>query len=150
MLTVYIGADHAGFTMKAIIREHLEHHGVIVEDVGAHHLDPNDDYPHYAALVATKVREHAGSFGILSCGNAEGVCIAANKFDDIRAAVGFSVDAARTTRQDDDANVICIPGRIKTDDDPLAIVDVFLQTHFSGEARHVRRIGEIGDIEDRG
>lgn len=147
MLTVYIGADHAGFDMKNIIREHLESRGLAVEDLGAHTLDPNDDYPAYAAAVATAVREHPGSFGILSCGNAEGVMIAANKFDGIRAALGFSVDAARTTREDDDANVLCIPGRIKTDDDPLAIVDTFLQTAFSNGERHNRRLAAIHNIE---
>ncbi len=147
MLTVYLGADHAGFDMKNIIREHLESRGLVVEDLGAHTLDPHDDYPAYAALVATAVREHPGSFGVLSCGNAEGICIAANKFDGIRAALGFSVEAARTTRQDDDANVICIPGRIKTNDDPLLIVDTFLQTPFSGAERHVRRLAQVGEME---
>lgn len=148
MHTVYLGADHAGFDMKSIIKAHLENQGVIVEDLGAHALDPHDDYPAYAAAVATAVREHPGSFGILSCGNAEGVTIAANKFDGIRAALGFSVDAARTTREDDDANVLCIPGRIKTIDDPLAIVDVFLQTAFSGAKRHNRRLDAVRDIEE--
>lgn len=147
MLTVYLGADHAGFDMKNIIREHLEGNGLVVEDLGAYILDPHDDYPAYAAAVAMAVREHPGSFGILSCGNAEGVSIAANKFDGIRAALGFSVDAARTTREDDDANVLCIPGRIKTNDDPLAIVDTFLQTSFSNGERHVRRLHQVSDIE---
>lgn len=147
MTTVYIGADHAGYDMKAIISEHLEHVGVVVEDLGAHSLDPNDDYPQYAAAVAEAVREHAGSFGVLSCGNAEGVMIAANKFDGIRAALGFSVDAARTSREDDDANVLCIPGRIKTVDDPLAIVDAFLAAAFSDAERHKRRIEQIRRIE---
>lgn len=147
MLTVYLGADHAGFDMKNIIREHLESRGLVVDDIGAHTLDPHDDYPVYAAAVAIAVREHPGSFGILSCGNAEGVSIAANKFDGIRAALGFSIDAARTTREDDDANVLCVPGRIKTNDDPLAIVDIFLQTPFSGAERHMRRIHAIDNIE---
>lgn len=149
MLTVYLAADHAGFDMKNIIREHLEGNGLVVEDLGAHALDPHDDYPAYAAAVAMAVREHPGSFGILSCGNAEGVSIAANKFDGIRAALGFSVDAARTTREDDDANVLCIPGRIKTDDDPLTIVDTFLQTSFSNGERHVRRLHQVAAIEER-
>ncbi len=144
---VYIGADHAGFDIKNILAEHLRARGFLVDDLGAHKLDPNDDYPDFAAKVAAAVRKHKGSFGILSCGNAEGVCIAANKFDDIRAAVGFSVTAATTTRQDDDANIICIPGRIKTCDDPLAIVNAFLTTPFSGAERHMRRIAEVASLE---
>ena len=147
--TIYIGADHAGFAMKNMLREHLDDRGFVVDDLGAHTLDPNDDYPQYAAAIAIAVREHPGSFGVLSCGNAEGVCIAANKFDGIRAAVGFSIDAARTTRQDDDANVLCIPGRLKTVDSPIAIVHTFLETAFSGAKRHVRRLSEVAKIESQ-
>ncbi|MBI1908393.1 RpiB/LacA/LacB family sugar-phosphate isomerase [Candidatus Uhrbacteria bacterium] len=148
MSTVYLGADHAGFDMKQIIRDHLDSRGVIVEDLGAHALDPRDDYPEYARAVATAVREHPGSFGILGCGNAEGVMIAANKFDGIRAGLGFSVDAAVTMRQDDNANVLCVPGRIATDDDPLMIVDAFLATAFSNGERHNRRLSAITKIEE--
>ena|SRR5688572_16191192 len=148
MATVYLGADHAGFDIKNSIKEHLLAQGVVVEDCGAPTLDPHDDYPTYAKAVATRVREHPGSFGILACGNAEGVCIVANKFDSIRAALGYSVDAAITTRKDDDANILCIPGRLTTQDDPLAIVDAFLATRFSGAERHTRRLGEITKIEE--
>lgn len=148
MATVYLGADHAGYDMKNIVREHLESRGHVVEDLGAHTLDPHDDYPPYAALVAEAVRGHAGSLGILSCANAEGVCIAANKFDGIRAGLGFSVDAAATMRTDDNANILCIPGRLAVVDDPLAIVDAFLAGTFSGEDRHTRRLAQVGSIED--
>lgn len=147
MATVYLGADHAGFDMKNIIKEHLESRGHVVDDLGAHQLDPHDDYPAYAAAVAEAVREHPGSFGVLSCGNAEGVCIAANKFDGIRAGLGFSVDAAQTMRNDDDANILCVPGRLAVVDDPLRIVDAFVNTPFSGEARHERRIAQVNGIE---
>lgn len=147
MTTVFLGADHAGFDMKNSIREHLEARGHLIEDLGAHTMNPNDDYPVYAAAVAEAVQEHKSSFGILSCGNAEGICIAANKFDGIRAGLGYSVDAARTMRNDDNANVICIPGRLHTQDDPLAIVDAFLSTSFSGEERHLRRLGQLHNIE---
>lgn len=147
MPTVYIGADHAGFDMKNSIAEHLAHRNITVEDLGAHTLDPHDDYPTFAVRVAQAVRNHPGSLGILSCGSAEGVCIAANKFDGIRAGIGFSVAAAQSLRQDDDANVICIPGRIATHDDPLAILDAFLATPFSGGDRHVRRLAQVSEIE---
>lgn len=146
--TIYIGADHAGFDLKASIKEHLEMLGFMVEDMGAHTLDPHDDYPQYAQAVAEKVLEHPKSLGILSCGNAEGICIAANKFDGIRAGVGFSKKAAETMRADDNANVICIPGRIKTDDDPLQIVDAFIKTPFSDAQRHLRRLDQVEKIEN--
>lgn len=144
---IYLGADHAGFDMKASIKEHLDAKGFSVEDLGAHSLDPKDDYPQYSEAVAEAVKDHPNSVGILSCGNAEGVCMAANKFDGIRAGVGFSTDAAKTMRGDDNANVICIPGRIETKDDPLAIVDAFLTVPFSGAERHVRRLNQVEKIE---
>jgi len=146
--TIYLGADHAGFNLKTSIREHLESHDFLVEDLGAHTLDPKDDYPSYAQAVAEAVLNHTGSLGVLSCGNAEGVCIAANKFDGIRAGIGYSVEAARTMRNDDDANIICIPGRLETQDDPLRIIEAFIHTSFSGADRHRRRLQEIARIEE--
>ncbi|MFH1767221.1 MAG: RpiB/LacA/LacB family sugar-phosphate isomerase [Patescibacteria group bacterium] len=145
--TIYLGADHAGFHLKTSIREHLESRGFSVEDLGAHELDEADDYPEYAAAVAEAVRNHPGSLGVLTCGNAEGICIAANKFDDIRAGIGFSIEAAKTTRADDNANILCLPGRIDTQDDPLTILDAFLTTDFSAAPRHVRRLQQVEDLE---
>jgi len=145
--TIYIGADHAGFVMKESIKAKLESQGFHIEDLGAHELDPNDDYPRYAASVARAVQNHKDTLGILSCGNAEGVSIAANKFDGIRAGVGFSKDSARTMREDDNANIICIPGRIETMDDPISIVDTFIKTKFSGAARHKRRLAKVSKFE---
>lgn len=144
---VYIGADHAGLHLKQSIKEHLELNGFDVEDLGAHELNPQDDYPQYASAVARAIAENPDALGILSCGNAEGVCIVANKFDGIRAGVGFSIDSAKTMRQDDNANIICIPGRIKTLDDPLKIIDNFLSTPFSKETRHMRRLDEVSKLE---
>lgn len=144
---IYIGADHAGFDMKTSVKEHLETRGYTIEDLGAHTLDPHDDYPMYAEAVAQAVLNHPGSVGVLSCGNAEGICIAANKFDGIRAGIGFSKKAAASLRNDDHANIICIPGRIDIPDDPLAIVDTFLATPFSDAERHKRRLNQLSDIE---
>ena len=145
--TIYIGADHAGFDLKEILKEHLLAQKYHVEDMGAYILDPTDDYPKYAKEVAQAVIDHPGSLGILLCGNAEGVCIAANKFDEIRAGVGFSIAAAQTMRADDNTNIICIPGRIETPDDPIAISETFLQTPFSHAPRHVRRLQGLHAIE---
>ena len=147
--TIYIGADHAGFVIKESLKAKLETQGYHVEDLGAHELDPKDDYPQYAAAVAHATISHKGALGILSCGNAEGVCIAANKFDGIRAGVGFSNDAARTMREDDNANIICIPGRIETIDDPLEIADTFIKTPFSQAARHKRRLAKVAQFKNK-
>ncbi len=148
MKTVFLGADHAGFHIKNSIKEHLEHAGYHIEDLGAHELDPHDDYPQYAQAVAEAVLSHPNSLGILSCGNAEGIMIAANKFDGIRAGLGYSIESAKTMRQDDNANIISIPGRIETDDDPLSIVDAFIRTSFSGDERHARRLKQVENIEE--
>ena len=144
---IYIGADHAGFALKESVKRYLGQAGWSVEDVGAHALVPTDDYPEYAALVATAVRENARSVGILLCGSAEGVCIAANKFDGIRAGIGYSLAAATSLRADDHGNVLCLPGRMPVQDDVMAIIDAFLTTVPSTEPRHVRRNDAIADIE---
>jgi ribose 5-phosphate isomerase B len=143
MLTLYLGADHAGFTLKSILADWLRMLGYDVEDLGAHERVSNDDYPEYASRVAHAVMQHPGSFGILLCGSAEGMCMAANKFRGIRAGIGFSQEAARLMRSDDDANVLCIPTRISLIDDPHRIVQTFLETPFLREARHVRRVKEL-------
>lgn len=145
--TIYIGADHAGFDMKELLKDHLLMQDFVVEDLGAHVYDETDDYPQYAAAVARAVRNHPGSLGVLSCGNAEGIMIAANKFDGIRAGIGYSSEAARTMRTDDDANVISIPGRTDLSDSPLSILDTFVSTPFSGAPRHARRLQQVRDIE---
>lgn len=145
--TIYIGADHAGFDLKEMLKEHLELTGYTVEDLGAHEFDPNDDYPEYGSAVAQAVVGHKGSFGILSCGNAEGICMVANKFDEIRAGVGYSEESAETMRSDDDANIICVPGRLQTEDDPLSIVSAFLSTPFSKAPRHIRRLRQLRALE---
>ncbi len=145
--TVYLGADHAGFDLKESLKSHLERKGFVIEDLGAQKFVASDDYPEYAAAVAKAVRAHPGSFGILSCGNAEGVCIAANKFDGIRAGIGFSREAAKTMRYDDNANVLCLPGRLPTIHDPLSIAETFLAVPFSAAERHERRLKQVEQIE---
>lgn len=146
--TVYLGADHAGFALKNSLKEHLEMKGFVVEDLGAHELHANDDYPEYATAVAQAVRNHVGSFGILSCGNAEGIAMAANKFQGIRAGIGYSIEAAQTLRNDDNANIIAIPGRLPINDDPLEIAETFLKTPFSQAERHKRRLAQVADLEN--
>jgi len=145
---IYIGADHAGFALKESVKRHLHDKGFDVEDLGAYELDANDDYPTYAARVSKIVAENPRSLGILICGSAEGVCIAANKFDGIRAGIGFSVPAAKSLRSDDNGNVLCLAGRLDAVDKPLAIVDAFLEMPFSSEERHIRRVNEISAIEN--
>ncbi len=140
---IYLGADHAGFSLKNTLYDALRLQGFIVEDLGAEHLDPEDDYPVFAERVASAVQRHPESVGILLCGSAEGMCMAANRFLGIRAGIGFSQESARAMRSDDDANILCIPARLTLQDHPLLIAETFLTTPFLHEDRHVRRIAEF-------
>lgn len=147
-MQVFVGADHAGFQLKATVLAHLSKRGIEVEDEGDRELDPADDYPQFAYMVATKVlgSEDEDPRGILICGSGQGMCIAANRVRGIRASLCWSEDIARETRNDNDSNVLCIPARVLTEEEALRIIDVWLDTEFSGATRHVRRINEIEEL----
>lgn len=147
-MKVFVGADHAGFELKATVVAHLSKMGYEVEDDGDRQLDPNDDYPQFAYTVTTKVLgdEDNDARGILICGSGQGMCIAANRVRGIRAALCWNEDIARETRSDNDSNILCIPSRVISQEKALRIIDVWLQTPFSGAPRHARRIREIEDI----
>ena len=146
MKQVYIASDHAGFDRKEVLKIHLEQRGFDVKDFGPARLNPKDDYPDFAHPLA-KAASADKVPGILLCGNAEGVCIVANKVKGVRAALGYSVSSAKSSRNDDDTNVLCVPGRELTDQQAKDIVDTWLATPFSGDERHVRRLKKLTDIE---
>ncbi len=143
---LYIASDHAGFALKEELKKYLDELSESYRDLGAKELQSDDDYPDYASVLAREVSEHKGR-GILLCGSAVGVCIVANKFRGIRAGIGYSTYAAKTQREDDDTNVLCLPGRFLGTDDAKEILRVWLTTPFSGEKRHMRRIAKIATIE---
>jgi ribose 5-phosphate isomerase B len=146
-MKVFIGADHNGFEMKNQVREHLEHNGFDNEDIGAMTLDQDDDYPQYAFAVTAKVvGEEDPVFGILVCGSGQGMAIAANRVSGIRAALVWSPAEARSSRRDDDANVLVLPADMIDTDTALAIVDNFLHQKFSSEPKYRRRLEQIEDI----
>ena len=147
--TIYLGADHAGWQMKEAIEAALKTDGFDVVDLGNKTLDASDDYPEFAFGVAKEVAAHPGSFGVLSCGSAEGVCIVANKVKGIRATVVYSPFAAESSRTDDDANIACIPGRGVSTEDGVRMIQQFLATKFSDAERHKRRIAKITEIENK-
>ncbi len=147
--TIYLGADHAGWQMKESIEAALKTDGFDVVDLGNKMLDASDDYPEFAFRVAKEVAAHPGSFGVLSCGSAEGVCIVANKVKGIRAAVIYSPFAAESSRTDDNANIACIPGRGVSTEDGVRMIQQFLATKFSDADRHKRRIAKIAEIENK-
>jgi ribose 5-phosphate isomerase B len=145
-MRVALGADHGGFELKEKIRQHLVDRGITVDDLGTNSADAVD-YPDYALAVGEKVAAQRADRGILVCGAGIGMSIAANKVPGIRAANAHSEVEAQLSREHNDANVLALGGRLLDDTGALKIVDRWLNTEFSGDARHVRRIGKIVEIE---
>ncbi len=144
---VYIGADHRGYEIKEEIKKFLENKGIKFTDVGGSSAEVEDDYPDYAEKVAHGVAEDLEvSKGILLCGSGVGVCIAANKYKGIRAALAWNISVAQQSRSDDNANVLCLPADLLSAEEAFDIVDAFLQTPFSEDGRHVRRVNKINAI----
>ncbi len=149
-MTIYLGSDHAGFKLKEKILEYLTKSGYQVKDLGNHNLSPNDDYPDYAAKAARAVQKNLKSGkGILICGSGQGVCMTANKFKGIRAALGYSVAAAKQSRVHGDSNILCLPGLGLNQVQAKKIVNAWLREEFSGEQRHIRRLNKIKKIENK-
>ncbi len=146
--TIYLGADHAGWEVKEAVEVWLKAEGYDVTDMGNEHLVEGDDYPEFGHAVAKRVATDENSLGIVACGNAQGICIVANKVKGIRAATGFSEYAAESSRADDNSNILCLPGRAVEKKEALAIVKKWLETEFSKAERHKRRLKEIEDIEN--
>lgn len=135
---IAIGADHAGFHLKEALRKGILA-GHEVMDLGAHHLNEKDDYPLYAFAVAEAVAEGAAEYGILICGTGIGMSMAASRVPGIRAANCVNAYMARMARAHNDANVLCLGGRIVGTGLAEEIVRVFLSTPFEG-GRHARRL----------
>ena len=149
-MRVYLGADHAGFEFKNQIIEHLEKSGHEPIDCGAHVYDPIDDYPAFCIEAARRVVEDEGSLGLVLGGSGNGEQIAANKVPGARCALAWSVETAKLAREHNKAQLIGIGGRMHSLDEALAIVDAFLDTPFSGEERHQRRIDILSEYEKTG
>ncbi|MFA6024111.1 MAG: ribose 5-phosphate isomerase B [Candidatus Gracilibacteria bacterium] len=145
-MKVYIGADHAGFPLKEILREHIKGQGHEVIDLGTFNED-SVDYPDLAREVGEKVRENRESRGVLVCGTGIGVAIAANKLKGIRAANVHDRSEAELSRKHNNANIVTIGGRVMDEDTAKGVVDIFLSTAFEG-GRHEARIAKITAIEN--
>jgi len=147
-MRVYIASDHGGFSLKQELIPYLTSLGHDVVDVGPKEFDPNDDYPDYALPAAQKVAGDENSLGILICRNGDGINIAANKVDGIRAALSFKPDHAKSTRRDDNANVLTLPADYIDLSLAKDTAKTFLETSFSGKERHKRRINKITQAEN--
>lgn len=147
-MLIYIGADHRGYALKERLKQHIKDSGYEVVDLGNSRLDPSDDYPDFAKLVAKNVQaDPEARRGVLICGSGVGVDIVANKFDRIRSALVSSADQASASREDDDTNILCLAADFVDEIDAKKIVTAWLLAQFRGEERHKRRISQINQIE---
>lgn len=144
---IYLGSDHAGYNLKEDLKKYLADLGVAFEDLGARTLDPKDDYPDFAKAVAEKVAKDFGARGIVVCGTGLGSCIAANKVRGVRATSAWDEGTARQAREHLDANVLCLGAQAQSQKEVKKILRIWLQTEFSSEERHKRRLKKIQGIE---
>lgn len=139
---IAIGSDHGGFRLKQVIMKHLESRGEEYYDFGTY-SDESCDYPDYGRAVAEAVADGRFERGILICGTGIGISITANKVHGIRAALCGDCFSAEATRQHNDANILALGARVVGEGLALKIVDTFLDTPFSNDERHIRRIAKI-------
>src|SRR5687768_17427985 len=139
--SIALGADHGGYELKELIKQHLQKQGVAVTDFGTGSKE-STDYPDYAQAVARSVTEHQHDYGILVCTSGVGMSIAANKVPGARAALVWDAEMAAMARRHNDANVLCLGGKGTEAMEAPQIVDAFLSTSFEG-GRHERRVGKL-------
>jgi ribose 5-phosphate isomerase B len=147
---VYLGSDHAGFELKSRLVAELEKAGHEPVDCGPHTYDADDDYPVYVLRAARGVIGDSGSLGIVIGGSGNGEQIAANKVSGVRAALAWTIETATLARQHNDANVLSLGAREYSIDDAVSFALTFVQTPFSGETRHARRLAMIAGYEASG
>ena len=144
-----VAADHRGFPHKDPVIRALEQDGHQILDLGTSSTEPVD-YPDYARAVGAALREGRAEVGVLICGSGAGVSIAANKLRGVRAALCHDLFTARQSREDDDANVLCLGARIVGVDMAIALARVFVGARFSGAPRHARRLAKVLELEATG
>ena len=148
-MKVFLASDHAGFELKEEVKKDLLDQNYDVQDCGAFSFDKDDDYPDLIAKAAENVSENPASKGIVFGKSGAGEAITANKIKNIRAFVGFSEDNVRLAREHNDANVLSLGSEFVNITRAKNLARIFLETLFSNEERHARRIEEIQEIEDR-
>ena len=145
-LTIALGADHGGFALKNEIAERLRQEYEVI-DLGAHQLDPDDDYPDFSLAVARAVASGKAQRGILICGSGVGACVAANKLPGVRACLCHDTYSAHQGVEHDNMNVLCLGARVIGIELAAELVGSFLKASFSGKERYQRRLSKILDIE---
>ena len=141
-MKIAIGSDHVGLELKPVIVDYLKELGCEIKDFGTYSKE-RTDYPIYGVKVAEAVAKGDYDCGIVICGTGVGISIAANKVKGIRCALCSDCFSAEATREHNDANILALGGRVVGTGVALKIVDTFLNTPFSNEERHIRRISRI-------
>jgi ribose 5-phosphate isomerase B len=147
-MKIYIGADHNGFTFKQQLTAALKLAGHEVIDEGGLGTDPEDDFPQFAGKVVTAVLGDADvqAKGILICGSGQGMCMAANRFKGIRASLCWNLNEARSARNDDDSNILCLSSKYLSLEENQAIITAWLETPFAAAPRYIRRLKELDQL----
>lgn len=146
-MKIFVATDHNGFAHKAKLVSYLQKLGHDVVDDANGELNPDDDYPVFARKVTSDMLASGDSDarGILICGSGQGMCMAANRFRGIRAALGYDRESVRAARNDDDSNVLCLSVR-SVEADANDLIDTFLRTPFAAAPRFTRRIQEMDNF----
>ena len=145
MMKIAIGSDHAGYRLKETLKKHLLEHGYGVIDEGTN-SEESCDYPLFGAAVGRDVASGKAEFGIVVCGNGEGICMAANKIKGVRCGIAYSDSAAEDMRMHNAANVISFGGRTMDEKDCIRRLDIFLKSKPLGD-RHARRVDELKKLD---
>ncbi|GAA1179592.1 ribose 5-phosphate isomerase B [Kitasatospora gansuensis] len=149
-MRVYLGSDHAGYDLKNHLVQWLKENGHEPVDCGPHIYDAVDDYPPFCLRAAERTAADPESLGVVIGGSGNGEAIAANKVKGVRAALAWSEQTASLGREHNNANVISVGGRMHTEAEATRFVEIFLNTPYSGEERHTRRIEMLSEYETTG
>jgi ribose 5-phosphate isomerase B len=148
-MIIYLASDHNGLELKGYLLNFLQMGGYSVEDVGDKKLNPEDDFPVFASKAVNAIKnspEDADPRGILICGSGQGMCMAANRFEGIRAALCWNITEARSARNDDNSNVLCLSASSTSTKEAEAIVNAWLNTPFAAATRFIRRLKQLDDL----
>lgn len=146
-MKIALGCDHGGLNIKNAVINYLKENNIQYEDFGCY-TEESVDYPVYAYKAASQVANKNFDFGILCCGTGIGISMAANKIKGIRAAVVTDNFCAEMTRRHNNANVLCMGGRVISEEKAVELADIFINTPCDVEERHQKRVKMISDIEN--
>ncbi len=146
-MRIAISADHAGFPLKNDVLQVILDLGHEAADLGAHNVDPNDDYPDFAAAVGNAIASGTADRGVVLCGSGVGASIAANKIHGVRAGMCHDTYSAHQGVEHDDMNVLCLGGRVVGPEIVREVLTAFLGAQFQPEERYLRRLNKVKALE---